>query len=135
MKKNNHGFTLAELLIVVAIIAVLVAVAIPVFNTQLEKSRQATDLANLRSSYAEAMANYLSNNAADADGSDYKMQNKNNKLDLVDLSALQSDLASALTSSTTLTSGSEYHVHVAAPTSGSGAPTVTIAAKAAAVTP
>jgi prepilin-type N-terminal cleavage/methylation domain-containing protein len=30
MKKNNKGFTLAELLIVVAIIAVLVAIAIPV---------------------------------------------------------------------------------------------------------
>ena len=56
MKKtrNNKGFTLAELLIVVAIIAVLVAVAIPVFSGQLEKSRQATTLANLRSGYAEA---------------------------------------------------------------------------------
>lgn len=55
MKKNNKkGFTLAELLIVVAIIAVLVAVAIPVFTTQLEKSREATDLANIRAAYAEA---------------------------------------------------------------------------------
>ena len=33
-KKNKKGFTLAELLIVVAIIAVLVAIAIPVFTTQ-----------------------------------------------------------------------------------------------------
>ena len=56
MKKNNKkGFTLAELLIVVAIIAVLVAIAIPVFTTQLEKSREATDQANLRSAYAEQM--------------------------------------------------------------------------------
>ena len=53
-KNNNRGFTLAELLIVVAIIAVLVAVAIPVFTTQLEKSRDATSIANLRSAYAEA---------------------------------------------------------------------------------
>ena len=61
MKKNNkHGFTLAELLIVVAIIAVLTAIAIPVFSTQLEKSRQATDLANIRAAYAEAMTNALS---------------------------------------------------------------------------
>ena len=44
MKKNNKGFTLAELLIVVAIIAVLVAIAIPVFTSQLEKSREATDM-------------------------------------------------------------------------------------------
>ena len=60
MKKNNKkGFTLAELLIVVAIIAVLTAIAIPVFTTQLEKSREATDLANVRSAYAEQMAAYL----------------------------------------------------------------------------
>ena len=53
-KRNQKGFTLAELLIVVAIIAVLVAIAIPVFSAQLEKSRQATDLANLRAAYAQA---------------------------------------------------------------------------------
>ena len=68
MKKNNKGFTLAELLIVVAIIAVLVAIAIPVFTTQLEKSREATDMSNLRAAYAEVMAEYLSNGAVvDAD--------------------------------------------------------------------
>ena len=54
--RSHSGFTLAELLIVVAIIAVLVAIAIPVFNSQLEKSREATDLANVRSAYAEVMA-------------------------------------------------------------------------------
>lgn len=52
-KTNKKGFTLAELLIVVAIIAVLVAIAIPVFTSQLEKARQATDAANLRALYAE----------------------------------------------------------------------------------
>ena len=61
MKKNNKGFTLAELLIVVAIIAVLVAIAIPVFTTQLEKSREATDIANIRSAYAGLMTEYLTN--------------------------------------------------------------------------
>ena len=59
MKKNNKGFTLAELLIVVAIIAVLVAIAIPVFTAQLEKSREATDLANVRSAYAQVMVDAL----------------------------------------------------------------------------
>ena len=53
MKISRKGFTLAELLIVVAIIAVLVAVAIPVFGSQLEKSREAADLANVRSAYAQ----------------------------------------------------------------------------------
>ena len=53
MKNNNRGFTLAELLIVVAIIAVLVAIAIPIFTSQLEKAREATDAANIRDWYAE----------------------------------------------------------------------------------
>ena len=54
MKKNNKkGFTLAELLIVVAIIAVLTAIAIPVFTNQLEKSREATDMSDARAFYAE----------------------------------------------------------------------------------
>ena len=59
MKKNNKGFTLAELLIVVAIIAVLVAIAIPVFTQQLEKSREATDASNIRAAYAEVMTDAL----------------------------------------------------------------------------
>ena len=58
-RRNQKGFTLAELLIVVAIIAVLVAIAIPIFTAQLEKSREATDKANIRSAYAEASAALL----------------------------------------------------------------------------
>lgn len=112
-KMNKKGFTLAELLIVVAIIAVLVAIAIPVFSAQLEKSRQATDLANLRSSYAEAIASYLTSNS-DQTGTYYKMQNKNNKLDQIDLSGLQGDLSSVITSSATITGGKEYAVQVTA---------------------
>ena len=53
--KGKNGFTLAELLIVVAIIAVLVAISIPIFTTQLEKAREATDLSDVRSAYAEVM--------------------------------------------------------------------------------
>ena len=36
-EKEKRGFTLAELLVVVAIIGVLVAISIPIFTTQLEK--------------------------------------------------------------------------------------------------
>lgn len=57
--RNKKGFTLAELLIVVAIIAVLVAIAIPIFTAQLEKARDAVTAANLRSAYAEAAADVL----------------------------------------------------------------------------
>lgn len=52
-KHNNKGFTLAELLIVIAIVAVIVAIAIPIFSSQVEKGRESTDLANIRSAYAE----------------------------------------------------------------------------------
>lgn len=70
MKKNNKGFTLMEMLIVVAIIAVLVAIAIPTFTSSLNKARVATDKANIRSGYASVMADVLTNKyeveAADA---------------------------------------------------------------------
>lgn len=62
--RNKKGFTLAELLIVVAIIAVLVAISIPIFSKQLEKARDATSVANLRSAYAEAIAAYMSDDTA-----------------------------------------------------------------------
>ena len=65
MKKlNKKGFTLAELLIVVAIIAVLVAISIPIFSSQLEKSREAVDLANIRAAYAEVMTSALTEDKA-----------------------------------------------------------------------
>ena len=59
MKQNKNGFTLMEILIVIAIIAVLIAVAIPVFASQLEKAREATDLANVRSAYAQVSTEAL----------------------------------------------------------------------------
>ena len=62
MKKlNKKGFTLAELLIVVAIIAVLVAISIPIFTAQLNRAKYATDEANARSIYSEMVADYLAN--------------------------------------------------------------------------
>ena len=57
--KNSKGFTLMEMLIVVAIIAVLVAIAIPTFTSSLNKARVATDEANIRSGYASVMAKIL----------------------------------------------------------------------------
>lgn len=59
-KLNKKGFTLAELLIVVAIIAVLVAISIPVFTSQLEKAREATDAANIRNAISDVTIQYLS---------------------------------------------------------------------------
>ncbi len=58
---KREGFTLVEMLIVVAIIAILVMVSIPMVNSSLEKARQATDEANNRSAMLLGSVEYLSN--------------------------------------------------------------------------
>ena len=76
--KNKKGFTLAELLIVVAILAVLVAVSIPIFTSQLEKSRESVDAANIRSQYSEVMAEAIINGTdVNVDGLEFS------KIDLI----------------------------------------------------
>lgn len=68
---NKKGFTLMEMLIVVAIIAVLIAVAIPTFSSALNKAKAGTDLANIRSGYASAQIEAMTKNVA---GTKYYLQ-------------------------------------------------------------
>lgn len=67
--KNKKGFTLMEMLIVVAIIAILIAIAIPTFASSLNKARVATDEANIRSGYAAVMTEILTDEAHNVEGS------------------------------------------------------------------
>ncbi len=46
-KMNNKGFSLVELIVVIAIMAVLVGVLAPTLIKNVEKSRESTDLQNL----------------------------------------------------------------------------------------
>ncbi len=57
--KKQGGFTMVELLIVVAIIAILVAVSIPMMNSALERSRHAVDQANVRDAVGLALTEYV----------------------------------------------------------------------------
>lgn len=55
---RKKGFTLAELLIVVAIIGVLVAVSVPVFTAQRRKAVDAVNKANIRAAKAMALTKF-----------------------------------------------------------------------------
>ena len=65
-RRNRKGFTLAELLIVVAIIAVLVAIAVPLFVSGLQKAQEARDNANVRSVRSAGVV-YILNTEKDKD--------------------------------------------------------------------
>ena len=65
-KMNKKGFTLMEMLIVIAIIAILIAIAIPTFTAALEKSRQKTDLANARALKSLVVAQYMAADEGEA---------------------------------------------------------------------
>ncbi len=57
-KKGKKGFTVGELLIVVAIIAVLVAISIPFFIKKVEKAREAHDIYTMRLAASAAIHLY-----------------------------------------------------------------------------
>lgn len=61
---RKKGFTLAELLIVVAIIGVLVAVSVPVFTAQRRKAVDAVNKANIRAAKAMALAAFYDDKTA-----------------------------------------------------------------------
>ena len=69
MKKilNKKGFTLAEVLIVVAIIAVLVAVSFPIFTQQRAKSIVAANMANIRAAKATAYSKLVEDSTSGVD--------------------------------------------------------------------
>ena len=76
MKKllNKKGFTLMEMLIVVAIIVILVAVSVPTFTSSLDNAKKATDDANLRAAKAVAVNAYMLGEEKPAAGYVYNLE-------------------------------------------------------------
>ena len=123
LRKNEKGFTLAELLIVVAIIGVLVAISIPIFTAQLGKAREGADLANIRAAYAEASVNALDSSTYVGEvTTDAKMQSTG-AIEKIDTT--NSSMAGVDISKITITKGEKVTVKVDASDSTKG-PVVTL---------
>jgi len=94
-KINKKGFTLAELLIVVAIIGILVAISIPIFTDQLDKAKLATATANARSAVAEAVTKAMTATPAE-DVDDALISTALGTLDAKDLQGCSAAAASGV---------------------------------------
>lgn len=94
--------------------AVLVAIAIPVFSSQLEKSREGTDAANIRSEYAVVMTEILTSGDSEFTGKHsvkYKQRTSGwqNTDVLTGLSALSHSVTDSADTSVELTNINNVH--------------------------
>lgn len=65
---NKKGFTIVELVIVIAVIAILAGVMIPTFSNLVEKANESAELQKLSAAYREAYALAIADNGTvDAD--------------------------------------------------------------------
>ncbi len=107
-KTNNKGFSLVELIIVIAIMAVLIGVLAPQFIKYVEKSKQSKDITNL-DSCVEAVKIYYADKSwpasvkveVDATSGAYKSSDSNSAL--TDAGSTNSKVTGAWTTSPSAT--------------------------------
>lgn len=123
-KTNNKGFSLVELIIVIAIMAVLVGILAPQFVKYVERSRESTDIKNVQE-MVTAVQVYAADNAV-PDGSSTITLNASGGT-----TAATSSAASALTNAGLATvyeaSSTKYSGTVITVTFASGIPSFTAA--------
>ncbi len=136
--KNQGGFTLVEMLIVVAIIAILIAVSIPMMNNALEKSREAVDTANERDAKALAIIAYMTFDKGSTDATEtginssdggtayYKVDSNLGSLVKESTGIVPYGQGTASGANTTPHTGEIIKVTVTPPAAGDANPTVTI---------
>lgn len=130
VRENKKGFTLAELLVVVAIVGILVAISIPVFTAQLSKARKATNLANLRAAKAAAVAEYLTSESEGTKNYNYDIATGKATVTDNKVATTERKLDDSDTSSGTAVDGSDkytkFSVTVTTTTNGTGDNTVLV---------
>lgn len=111
-KSNNKGFSLVELIVVIAIMAVLMGVLAPTLIGNVEKSRESTDLQNLDTIQGAVTTAMNQENVSKLHGGDVKVvtmsTDGNNTLSGSDnsfVAALQAELNESLTTKITTKSG------------------------------
>lgn len=72
MKKNKKGFTIVELVIVIAVIAILAAVLIPTFTNVVDQANRSAALEEARNAIIANMAEDGNNGEFDAEDLDSK---------------------------------------------------------------
>ena len=66
-KMNKKGFTIVELVIVIAVIAILAAVMIPTFSSVVNNAKKSAAIQEIKAAYTETLSYFLSNDISTDD--------------------------------------------------------------------